>query len=172
MKNKQVHFVVLNAAPLLKGEQATNFIYEVQNLNLSEVEISNLNALEEIGDRISYLSQRGGTFKFKTTAGKIFLNNLRMVDGYMPEILAEMVLIAFKTNTSDLSTLVSEMEFLNPLGYRDVHNVKYYNYKIKELLRHLGLGMDEKALWTGQQNIYEHYPVLKECEEIFYYIEI
>lgn len=94
-----------------------------------------------------------------------------MVDGFMPTILAEAILSSLRNDIFKLSSVVDFLEKENPLNFPSVPGIQYSKYKIKDFLRHLALRMNSASAWMGEPNIYEHYPVLKDGEQIIYFTD-
>jgi hypothetical protein len=147
MQTASVNFVPLNSSPLLKACAETNFIYENLGQGLNE------------------------QWKFKHIEGKIFHSNLVLVESYLPNILSHIMLHSFIKQQQSLIKVVNTMEELNPLNLEGFGGVKFYKHKIKEFLKHLGLGLNAENVYFGEPNIYDHYPVLKDGEDILYYAE-
>jgi len=168
MNTKPVNFVTIGSSPLLSGN--TNFIFEIHILKLKNSDIDNLNSLP-VSEKINLIYKRGGLIKFKSIENKIFGSNLILIESYLPQILAETIICACKYNTIMLSQILKLLEQINPLGVPCMGDIKFYTYKIKELLRHLILGMQPKKIWCGEPDVYDHYPIMKDADEILYYTD-
>src|SRR5690606_24253207 len=97
----------------------TNFIYKVNNLNLSVAEIEEINAIDtrsKIKDRIEELKKLKGKFQFKNPESSVFENNLVLIDSALPRIISEILLLFFTSNFSTSAVLVSEISKVNTLS--------------------------------------------------------
>lgn len=94
-----------------------------------------------------------------------------MVDGLMPEIVSHLIIVASRTNCYLLPELATKLEVINPLGYPLHPTISFYKHKLKNLLKCIAFGMDASTVWLGEPNVYDHYPVLKNGEELVYYID-
>ncbi len=168
MNNKPVNFVTVGVAPLLDGN--TNFIYQVENLQFESGAIDELNSLS-VSDKIEYIHSKGGLLQFKTVEKKIFKNNLIFIESKLPQILAEIILFSYQYNSFKLPNLLDLLEDENPLNIPNLGHKKFYTYKIKEFMKHLLLGMKSNEVWHGDSDIYNHYPIVKDGDEIIYYTE-
>jgi hypothetical protein len=141
MKIQKATFVNLNASALLIGCEATNLTFE----------------------------RRTDVIYFKQVNNILFRNNLILVDGLLPNILGETISYAYCNNCFKLSETLKEIEKVNPLNFGTKHELQFYTYKIKELLRNLALGMNASEAWHGTYNIYDHFPVLRHEGRVSYY---
>ena len=163
MLDQAVNFVTLTKELLIDADE-TAFIFEVK-AEASEIEcINNVQSTDIFeNNRVQIL--------FNSVQKSIFRNNLMMVDGLMPNILAEVLLSALSNNSFSLPNIIESLDNSNPLVFPQLPQISYYRYKIREFLRHLALGMNATSVWMGEPNVYEHYPVLKDGEQIVYYTD-
>jgi type II restriction enzyme len=97
-----------NPSTLLNAGKTTNFIYRINNLNIDQIAINTINAIDtksKIKDRIESIISKGGNFQFIGTEQKIFSNNLVLIDSLLPEILAEIVFNFYTSNSSKIIDL-------------------------------------------------------------------
>lgn len=136
-----------NPPTLLNASGATNFVYSITGINESDMEeINAIDTRTKILDRIKMIYDRGGNISFEHAANDIFSMNLMLVDSRMEEIIAEMLLYSYKTNTVDCIDIMSHLDRENPLSFpRD----GFYSFKFKKLLSAIALGMKPSALWDG-----------------------
>ena len=170
MQPKPVNFINLFSKSLLEGSEKTNFIYEIKGIAFDEINIEKLNSLDPKGIR-EYFVDMGASFQFTGIEGKVFKNNLILIESILPVLLSEIILFGFIYNINILSEIIGHLEISNPLNIPNLHGVKFYTYKIKELLRHLALGMEPYTIWQGEGNIYNYYPILKVDNSIIYYTD-
>ena len=157
----------LGSAPtLLNASGATNFVFEVTGLTDEQMEyINNINSDTKIIDRIKAIRQLGSV-KFKYAKNKRFSGNLMLVDSYMEEIIAEMLLRYYSGCSGDCKSLVTQLEDSNPLGYP---REGFYEYKFKKFLCSIALGMVPSKDWNGRDEANGGYVIVKEDGDVLAY---
>ena len=85
----------------------------------------------------------GGALKYSDVADKIFRSNLSMIDLHMGRLMAEMTRLMWLDGITKVSELTEEIKKLNPLKIKDELITKhgFYEYKVKELLLALAMGL-------------------------------
>lgn len=161
-----------NPSTLLNAGKTTNFIYEIENLSLSDDELNRINSINsktKIKDRISALIEKGAKFKFHATEQRVFSNNLTLIDSLLPEIISEILFTFFTEKSSTLKSLVEVIQIRNPLNFDTSSNHLFYSYKIKRLLTDIALGMMPSKVWTGEYDATGGYLIVREDGEILCY---
>lgn len=157
---------------LLNAGKTTNFIFEINNINLNESEIlyiNNINSRNKIKDRIIAISEKNGILKFNSLENNVFKNNLVLIDSLLPNIISEIILLFYTRKLSSIKSLCEEISRLNPLNYDTQNNHSYYVYKIKRFLTEVALGMMPAKVWTGQYDATGGYLIIKENGEVLCY---
>lgn len=160
------------ASTLLNAGKTTNFIYKVDNLDLTQNQISEINSIDtrsKIKDRLEKIKALKGELQFEKPESSVFENNLVLIDSALPNIIAEILLLFFTSNHSKTSELISEISTKNPLGYNLENNHPFYSYKIKRFLTDIALGMMPSKVWTGELDATGGYLVVKENGEVLCY---
>lgn len=160
------------ASTLLNAGKTTNFIYEIENVVLSEAqsqEINDVDSRSKIKDRIEKIKELSGTLSFRKTESSIFGNNLTLIDSALPKIISEIVYLFFTSGHSKTVDLVNEVSRLNPLGFNLETNHPFYSYKIKRFLTDIALGMMPSKVWTGELDATGGYLIVKEDGEVLCY---
>lgn len=130
----------LGSAPtLLNASGATNFVYEVSGISdeLAE-QINEIDSKTKILDRIQMILSNG-TMKYSHMKNKVFSGNLMLIDTYMEDIIAYMLLLYYKNQATDCDKLIKIMEEQNPLGYP---RNGIYAFKFKKILMFDCFGYD------------------------------
>lgn len=138
---------------LLNASKATNFIYEITGITLTEDEIKTINKINsrsKIKDRITRISSLGGRLKFIDMESTVFKNNLILIDSSLPKILSESLIYFYTSNLIKTSEIINEINRTNPLDFNIKNEHPYYSYKIKRFLTDVALGMMPGTVWTGQ----------------------
>lgn len=157
---------------LLNSSKATNFIYEIENVVLSDEQIQEINGIDsrsKIKDRVQRIIDCKGVLKFTKTESVVFGNNLILIDSSLPQILAEIVFLFFHSSHFQTADLVEEISKINPLGFNLETNHPFYSYKMKRLLTDVALGMVPSKVWTGEFDTTGGYLIVKEDGEVLCY---
>ena len=155
-----------NPPTLLNASGATNFVYELKGI--SDADMERINAIDtdtKILDRIAEIS-RIGSIKFVHAKNENFSSNLMLIDSYMEDILASILLDYYQNKATDCKTLVSLTEDKNPLGYP---RRGYYEYKFKKFLCSVALGMMPSKEWNGHDEANGGYVIVKEDGDVLAY---
>lgn len=160
---------------LLNPGKTTNFIYEInyEKLGVSKNElISQINQIDtrsKIKDRVKYLIRHGDILKFRKIESINFYLNLQLIDSNLPEILARSLLNYYGGFSFRMRDLVNILEENNPLQFNQEFNHKFYEYKIKNFLTDIALGMTPQKKWTGNYDATGGYIIVKEDGDIVCY---
>jgi type II restriction enzyme len=160
------------ASTLLNAGKTTNFIYKINNLTLTQNQISEINKIDtrsKIKDRIEKITELGGILHFYKTESSVFGNNLVLIDSALPNIISESLLMFFSSNYSTVSELTTQISQKNPLAYNLETNHPFYLYKIKHFLTDIALGMMPSKVWTGELDATGGYLIVKENGEVLCY---
>lgn len=158
---------------LLNASKATNFNFKIEGVTLSDEEIATINSLNpsrnKVIERVNAIKKKGGRFVFDKVDNSTFRNNLIMLDGDLPTIIAYLLLEQLNTGISTLKELAKKLTKNNPLHYDVSQTSPFYAYKIKHLLTSTALGMMPATAWSGQFDANGGYLVVKRDGEILCY---
>lgn len=158
---------------LLNASKATNFNFKVVGVDLSNDEITAINSINfkrnKVIDRVNAIKKKGATLVFDKVDNSVFRNNLVMLDGDLPVVIANLLLEQLNTGVSALKDLVEIIAKTNPLKYNLEKSSPFYAYKIKHLLTSAALGMMPATLWSGKFDANGGYLVVKKDGEILCY---
>ena len=158
---------------LLNASKATNFNFKVTGVDLSDDKITAINSINpkrnKVIERVNAIKNKGASLVFDKVDNSTFRNNLVMLDGDLPAIIANLLLEQLNTGVSTLKELAEKITETNPLKY-DVEQVSpFYAYKIKHLLTSAALGMMPATAWSGKFDANGGYLVVKKDGEILCY---
>lgn len=164
----------LGANPtLLNASKVTNFTFKIKDVVLSDEEIVQINSINplrnKVIDRVAAIKLKGGRLEFDRIDNSVFRNNLIMLDGDLPAILAALLLEQFNSGISKLKGLAEIIAEYNPLNYDTNQASPFYSYKIKHLLTSSALGMMPATPWKGIYDANGGYLVVKKDGEILCY---
>lgn len=158
---------------LLNASKATNFNFKIEGVTLSDEEIATINSLNpsrnKVIERVNAIKKKGGKLVFNKVDNSTFRNNLIMLDGDLPTIIAYLLLEQLNTGISTLKELAEKLTKNNPLNYDVSQTSPFYAYKIKHLLTSTALGMMPATAWSGQFDANGGYLVVKRDGEILCY---
>lgn len=157
---------------LLNAGKTTNFIYEIQNFNAIQDDISAINLISsksKIKDRVLKIIEKGGILKFHKMENEIFQNNLTLIDSSLPELLSELLIANYTISGPTVFQLTETINHFNPLKYNQSFSHKFYEYKIKKFLVESALGMMPGKVWSGEYDATGGYLVVKNDGEIVCY---
>lgn len=158
---------------LLNASKATNFNFKIEGAVLSDKDIININAInprrDKVIKRVEAIKNKGGVLIFDKVDNNIFRNNLIMLDGHLPDIVAHLLLEQLNSGISTLKELAEILTENNPLNYDLGQGSPIYVYKIKHLLTSAALGMMPATAWNGLFDANGGYLVVKKDGEILCY---
>ena len=158
---------------LLNASKATNFNFKVTGANLSDDEITAINSINpkrnKVIERVNAIKKKGASLVFDKVDNSTFRNNLIMLDGDLPVIIANLLLEQLNTGVSTLKELAERITETNPLKYDIEQTSPFYAYKIKHLLTSAALGMMPATAWSGRVDANGGYLVVKKDGEILCY---
>ncbi len=160
---------------LLNPGESTNFIFEILpksgykvDVNLRNI-VNNIDSRSKIKDRVKYLLNNGFSLEFKNIESSNFQLNLQMIDTLLPNLIGEMLVYYYGGLGTSLSNLVSLLEENNPLDFNQKSNHKFYDYKVKNFLTDIALGMTPQREWTGLYDATGGYIIVKEDGDLVCY---
>lgn len=158
---------------LLNASKATNFNFKIEGAPFSDDDISCVNSLNpkrnKVIDRVNAIKKKGGKLVFDKVDNPTFRNNLIMLDGDLPAIIAYLLLEQLDSGVSALNELAEKLTEGNPLNYDITQASPFYVYKIKHLLTSAALGMMPATAWSGKFDANGGYLVVKKDGEILCY---
>lgn len=147
--------------PLLDGGRAANLKLEQSGVKFATPTVDKINAIpespSEVVDRILLIERLGGVLKYSDVADRVFRSNLQMIDLHFPRVLTEMVRIMHLDDITRISELTEVMKQMNPLKIKDelINKHGFYEFKMKQFLMALALGMRPAKIYNGQDSSVE-----------------
>ena len=156
-------------ATLFNSAKTTNFVYEIENVSLSDEDIEHINSLQFYRKKIDFINEKGGSLVYNNLDSKTFKNNLILIDSDLDKIIAEVILIRYSSSENSLKSIVMILNQNNPLKYDISENHEFYSYKIKKVLTDMALGMMPSKVWDGKYDSTGGYLVVKEDGDVLCY---
>ena len=147
--------------PLLDGGRTANLKLEQTGVKFAVPTVNKVNALPasptEVADRMRMIERLGGVLKYSDVADRVFRCNLLMIDLHFPRLLAEMVRQMHLEGTTRISELTELMKQTNPLKIKEelIQKHGFYEYKMKQFLLALALGMRPAKIFNGTDSAIE-----------------
>lgn len=158
---------------LLNASKATNFNFKIKGISLCDDEIREINSLNpkrnKVLMRVDCIKNKGGFLEYDKIDSPTFRNNLTMLDGDLPTIIANLLLEQLNSGVSGLKVLSEKIAKRNPLNYDSDQSSITYQYKIKHLLTSVALGMMPATAWDGKFEANGGYLIVKKNGEILCY---
>lgn len=150
------------ASTLLNASSHTEFQYKVCGINNSLLIDKRFESIKEL---IEYIYENGGYLEYQRVTSPIFSSNLRMIDTVLPNILASMLLIYYSGQARTIPEICSRVAENNEyyLSEKDI------DFKVKNLLRSIALGMMPGKPWNARLSTYGGYIVVKENGDLVCY---
>lgn len=151
---------------LLNASNGTILKYKLSG-DLTNSEIKDINSIEgngKVKERISTIRAKGIDLIYKDIPSGIFKENLQMIDFRLPEIISEIFLESYFVKGKRIPEVVQSYLKRNPK-----ENPRIIEYKIKELLVAIALGMVPLTKWSGLDEANGGYIVVKDTSEVLCY---
>ena len=161
--------------PLLDGGRAANLKLEQSGVKFATPTVNKINALpeapNEVAERMLLIERLGGVLKYSDVADRVFRSNLLMIDLHFPRVLTEMVRIMHLDDITRISELTEVIKQMNPLKIKDelVNKHGFYEFKVKQFLMALALGMRPAKIYTGQDAAVEGILLMDGSGEVLCY---
>jgi type II restriction enzyme len=157
LEGVSVRCMVGRQFPLLDGGRTANFKFEQGGIKFATPTVNKINAFgdtEDVAGRMMMIERLGGTLRFSDAADKVFRSNLCMIDLHFPRMVGEMVRLMQLDGLTRVSELTEAVKALNPLKIKEELITKhgYYEYKMKQFLMAVALGMRPAKLFNGSDS--------------------
>lgn len=147
--------------PLLDGGRTANLKLEQSGVKFATPTVNKINALPEspleVAERMMMIERLGGVLKYADVADRVFRSNLLMIDLHFPRVLTEMVRLMHLDGIVRISELTEAIKQKNPLKIKDelISKHCFYEFKVKQFLMALALGMRPAKIYNGQDSAVE-----------------
>ncbi|PIT87476.1 MAG: HpaII family restriction endonuclease [Candidatus Magasanikbacteria bacterium CG10_big_fil_rev_8_21_14_0_10_40_10] len=161
--------MVGGASTLLNPGKTTNFIFEITNFNGKIADVNKIKTHAQIRDRVKYITEHGGKFNFIDVSNEQFSQNMKMIEIALPELIARMLLHFFSTGDRTLAELTNMLATNEEMMKKYGLSPSVYEYKIKNFLDAVALGMVPSKEWDGFSQAHGGYIVVKENGDVVCY---
>ncbi len=161
--------MVGGASTLLNPGKTTNFIYEIKGFKGRVAEVNVIQTKAQIRDRVCKILEQGGSFEYVGASNKQFGSNMKMIDTALPEFIAQMLLNFFSNTHRTVADLTKELSENENMKQKFGLSLTNYEYKIKNFLDAIALGMVPSKPWDGFSKAQGGYIVVKENGDVVCY---
>lgn len=159
---------------LFNAGAGTNFIYEICLPEGVSLDIDTFNKEtytdKKITQRITRLeNEYKANIVFQKTQSNTLHQNLRMIDGVLPSIIAELLLTRYRNGVSSVKECVELLTQHNPMDVDIQRYSRFYEYKVKRFLQDVAMGMTPETVWTGIYDATGGQIIVKENGDIVCY---
>lgn len=160
---------------LFNAGPGTNFIFEAvlpegKNIDCEEFNRITYPITGRLRARLKTLIEDyGAKLEFRDVQSKCLLQNLEAIDGHMPQILAQLLLINNISGKTALNKCTELLTDKNPLGFNIMTHGNIYEYKVKRFLQDCAQGMTPETPWLGIYDATGGQIIVKEDGDIVCY---
>jgi len=162
-----------SSSTLFNASGQTNFIYRLDcSKKILNSKIDFINSIEgdrKIKNRVVELEKNNCSLIFTKIDSKQLFNNLIIIDSALPTMIAEMLKFFYSGVANAVVDLTKHLTKLNPLNFDLSNDQPFYEYKIKNFLTDVALGMTPQKPWGGIYDATGGYIVVKEDGEVLCY---
>ncbi|MFI3171681.1 MAG: HpaII family restriction endonuclease [Eubacteriales bacterium] len=152
---------------LINASKSTRFVYEVSGID--ESNIQQFNDTKRFKDKFTLLNEIGAQVKYSHMVNDVFENNLMLIDSYLPEICAHLLMEYYEHGLGNIEDALDALTKQNPLGYNMSKGHPFYTYKFKKVLTECALGMLPATTWNGIVDATGGYIIVREDGEVLCY---
>ena len=147
-----------NPPTLLNAGMTTNFVFRIRGCSQDIMErVNAINTSTKLKDRISLLRTEC-ELVFDRVAHPTFDRNMRLIDSFFPQLMADAVLRYYSGDGVMCSQIVNEMEHDDVFGMGS----GMYEYKFKKFLCASALGMTPAKEWNGRDDATGGYVIVRD----------
>ncbi len=154
---------------LLNASGATNFTFQINDLKAATESINLIGGGSKIRERTEKIYKAGAAIVFKGVENENFKRNLRKIDTAFPEIMAEIILAYYQGKGRTMAELVASLEENRILQTKYDLSRADYEFKIKNFLVAIALGMTPNREWNGLTSAQGGYIIVKENGDLVCY---
>lgn len=161
--------MVGKASTLLNPGETTNFIYEIKGFKGNITKINAIKTTSKIRDRVRMIIKQGGSFGYKDISDERFGFNMKMIDTVLPKFIAQMLLNFFSSKYRTVADLTKELSKDKIIKKEFGLSLTNHEYKIKNFLDAVALGMVPSKPWDGFSATHGGYIVVKANGDVVCY---
>ncbi len=157
------------SSTLLNAGKTTNFIFRVENFKGNHREINKIEGRSKIQDRLTAIKSAGGKLVYHKASSDSFSANLKKIDTVFDRFIARMLLDFFTSKISKVKDLCEKLSVNKELAEQFGLSLSDYEYKMKNFLDSIALGMVPSKIWDGFTQAHGGYIVVKQDGQVVCY---
>ena len=142
----------------------TNFRFRVTDCT-DEIR-TEVNSKKGLKKKIACLFEKGCDLSFDRMMSDRFRMNLELIDSNMDSLIAEVIRRMWKDGNEKISDIVESISKDDPLKKKNRH---FYEYKMKQFLSSVALGMLPETEWDGKDQANGGYIIVKRDGDVVCY---
>ena len=166
---------------LLNPGNTTNFVYKILGNEINSNLLTRFNSPRQnatgsrrrynFSDNFTSFSISGNELAYVGLTSPIFKSNLSLIDSLMPQIMSDIVKEHYYGQQSNIGSIVNRIAENPPSYIAEVTDnpLEFLEYKVKEFLTAVALGMTPGTKWTGMYDATGGYIVVKEDGDVLCY---
>jgi len=160
-----------SASTLLNAGKTTNFIFEIiGDIDSGKInEINSISTSSKVRDRLKSIYDSDCTLEYRNMENANFKANLQMIDTQFPALIARYLICYYCGEGNLVRDLTQCVKDLNPCDLNSSNGHEFYEYKIKNFLTDVALGMTPATPWTGKFQATGGYIIVREDGEVLCY---
>lgn len=154
---------------LINASPATNLVYRIHGLTQTDIqEINQIDSRNKITLRCDAIRQRAKSIDFVKYDHVVFQDNLEILDGDLPNLVASLLKAHYFSNCSAIQDAINAVQKQEPYQSK---NPSFCTIKVKRFLHHAALGLMPAKPWEDIDDATGGYIiVLRTGELIAFYI--
>lgn len=160
------------ASTLFNAGKTTNFIFKIADYEIETETLNSINNNEQyptIKNRLDAISEFQENIVFIDIEKPHLFSNLQVIDSLLPQILSDMLINYYKNKKNKVIDLLEDLNKQNPCKYNIKNGHPFYEYKIKNFLTDVALGMMPSKIWDGKYEATGGYLIIKKDGDILCY---
>lgn len=154
---------------LLNASGGTNFVYKVEGWSGDLEGVNSIDTNTKMRDRMRLIQERGCELVYQGMDSENFERNLRKIDSGFPRMLAQALKVYYSGSGSSLTDAVQKLGEDGILAEEFAFSQNDFEYKIKQFLVAIALGMKPEEQWDGRTLVHGGYIIVKEDGEVLCY---
>ncbi|MFZ4456833.1 MAG: HpaII family restriction endonuclease [Bacteroidales bacterium] len=151
---------------LIKPE---GFEFDLKKFNTETLRLTEGTKRSKITLRLIEIEKFGFKCEFVKIQSENLQLNLQLIDSQLPEIISYLIYYKFYTGKSKVTDLLYMLNEQNPLKFNLASGHPFYEYKLKNFLSEVALGMTPEAVFTGKYDATGGIIIVKEDGDIVCY---
>ncbi len=125
-----------------------------------------INGCSGLKEKMACLFDSGCDLSYESMLSDRFRMNLELIDSHMDALLAEVIRCMWREKKQKISDIIETISLEDPLHKKNSH---FYEYKMKQFLSAVALGMLPETEWDGRDQANGGYIIVKRDGDVVCY---